>query len=89
MVAKIGENDEKLAKNARFRDNMLYMHLFNLKIFLSCLSHFFLSGKYPLDILYSKKLFHSARRLVQFGARLSAQNAESVITLLLRVRPKL
>jgi len=89
MVAKIGENYEKLTKNARFRDNILYKHLLNLKIFLSCLSHFFLSGKYPLDILYSN-IFSTPRGvLVQFGARLSAQNAESVITLLLRVRPKL
>ena len=45
--------------------------LINLKIFLSCLSHFFLSGKYPLDILYSRKKFTPRGVLVKFGARAS------------------
>ena len=52
---------DKKCKNmlfcARFLDNSLQLRLIDLKVVSSCLSHFSRSGKYPHDILYTKKVF--------------------------------
>ena len=52
---------DKKCKNmlffARFLDNSLQLRLIDLKVVSSCSSHFSRSGKYPLDILCSKKVF--------------------------------
>ena len=70
---------KKTGKNcvlfARILYNFLYLYQINLKIFLSCSSQFFLSGKYPLDILYWNFIFFTPQAFLKNLLRASTRKS--------------
>ena len=61
-LPKIEKTDKNSVFFARTPHNFLYLSLTNLKIVASCSSQFFLSGEYPLAMLYSNFNFSLRKR---------------------------
>ena len=76
-------NMAKTSKNglfcARTPHNFHHMHFIDLKLFASFSSQFFLSGKYPLDMLYCNSIFHSAIVFEKFTGRMYRKESATVI----------
>ena len=65
---------EKMTKNwpfcARTPHNFYHMHFIDLQLVASFSSQFFLSDKYPLDMIYCNSIFTSAIVFEKFTARI-------------------
>ena len=76
-------NMVKTSKNepfcARTPHNFYHMHFSDLKLVASFSAEFFLSGKYPLDMIYCNLIFHSAIVFEKFTARIFGKESAPVI----------
>ena len=76
-------NMAKTSKNglfcARTPPNFYHMHFVDLKLVASFSSQFFLSGKYPLDMICYNLIFHSASVFKKFTARIFGKESAHVI----------
>ena len=86
MKIKVTRSNSNMAKTiqngpfcAHTPHNFYHMHFIDLKLVASFSSQFFLSGKYPLDMIYCNLIFHSAIVFKKFTARIFGKESAPVI----------
>ena len=75
---KIRKNDKNWPFCARTPHNFYHMHFIDLQLVASFSSQFFLSDKYPLNMIYCNSIFTSAIVFEKFTARIFIKESAPV-----------